>query len=42
MLKRNPALKALRDDVVLDPIGHLEVELTYLLRAAVQSTGGSL
>jgi hypothetical protein len=42
MLKRNPVLKALIDDTILDPVGRLEVELTYLLRAAVQSTGGSL
>ncbi len=42
MLKRNPVLKALLEDTVLDPIGRLEVELAYLLRAAVQSTGGSL
>ncbi len=40
MLKRNPVLKALLEDTVLDPIGRLEVELAYLLRAAVQSTGG--
>jgi hypothetical protein len=42
MLKRNPVLKALIDDTVLDPAGKLEIELTYLLRAAVQSTGGNL
>jgi hypothetical protein len=42
MLKRNPTLAALRDDAVLDPLGRLEVELAYLLRAAVQSTNGSL
>jgi len=42
MLKRNPALKALREDAVLDADGRLEVELAYLLRAAVQSTNGSL
>jgi hypothetical protein len=42
MLKRNPTLNALRDDPVLDPLGRLEVELTYLLRAAVQTTGGVL
>jgi hypothetical protein len=42
MLKRNPVLKAVLDDTVLDPIGKLEVELAYLLRAAVQSTGGNL
>jgi hypothetical protein len=42
MLKRNPVLKALLDDTVLDPVGKLEIELAYLLRAAVQSTGGNL
>jgi hypothetical protein len=34
--------KALVDDAVLDPLGKLEVELAYLLRAAVQETGGTL
>jgi hypothetical protein len=42
MLKRNPVLKAVLEDTVLDDHGRLEVELTYLLRAAVQSTNGSL
>jgi len=42
MTKRNPALKALADDTVLDALGKLEAELAYLLRAAVQSTGGVL
>jgi hypothetical protein len=42
MLKRNPVLAALRDDPILDPLGRLELELTYLLRAAIQSTGGTL
>ena len=42
MTKRNPALKALLDDAVLDPLGKVEVELSYLLRAAVQATGGRL
>jgi len=42
MLKRNPVLKALLEDTVLDPIGRLEIELAYLLRAAVQSTAGRL
>jgi hypothetical protein len=42
MLKRNPVLKALLEDTVLDAAGRLEVELAYLLRAAVQSTSGSL
>jgi hypothetical protein len=42
MTKRNPVLRALADDTVLDPLGKLEIELAYLLRAAVQGTGGSL
>ncbi|HEY5257484.1 MAG TPA: hypothetical protein VIJ12_03820 [Candidatus Baltobacteraceae bacterium] len=42
MTRRNPILKALADDTVLDPLGRLEIELAYLLRAAVQQTGGSL
>jgi transcriptional regulator with XRE-family HTH domain len=42
MLKRNPVLAALRDDLVLDSLGRLEVELAYLLRAAVQKTNGVL
>jgi hypothetical protein len=42
MLKRNPVLKAVLEDPVLDPLGRLEIELAYLLRAAVQSTEGVL
>jgi transcriptional regulator with XRE-family HTH domain len=42
MLKRNPVLKAVLDDPLLDPLGRLEIELAYLLRAAVQSTNGTL
>ena len=42
MLKRNPTLAALLSDAVLDERGKLEVELAYLLRAAIQSTGGTL
>ena len=42
MLKRNPTLAALRDDPLLDPLGRLEIELAYLLRAAVQQTNGRL
>jgi hypothetical protein len=42
MLVRNPTLKAVLADEVLDAAGKLEVELTYLLRAAVQNTGGTL
>jgi hypothetical protein len=42
MTKRNPALAAVTADVVLDALGKIEVELAYLLRAAVQQTGGTL
>jgi transcriptional regulator with XRE-family HTH domain len=42
MTKRNPVLRALTEDTVLDPLGKIELELTYLLRAAVQATGGRL
>ncbi len=42
MFARNPVLKALAADEVLDPLGRLEIELSYLLRAAAQATGGTL
>lgn len=42
MTKRNPTLKALAGDEILDVPGRLEIELAYLLRAAVQQTGGRL
>ena len=42
MTKRNPALRAIAEDSVLDQVGKVEVELAYLLRAAVQQTGGTL
>jgi nitrite reductase (NADH) small subunit len=42
MLTRNPTLKALMADELLDSLGKLEVELSYLLRAAIQQTGGTL
>ncbi len=42
MTRRNSTLKAVADDEVLDALGKTEVELTYLLRAAVQQTGGTL
>ncbi|HEV3156804.1 MAG TPA: hypothetical protein VGZ00_05600 [Candidatus Baltobacteraceae bacterium] len=42
MLVRNPTLAALMADQVLDPLGKIEIELAYLLRAAVQKTGGRL
>jgi transcriptional regulator with XRE-family HTH domain len=40
MLRRNPVLKALLDDTLLDAQGKLEVEFTYLLRAAVRAMDG--
>jgi len=42
MTKRSPELRALADDTVVDALGKLELELAYLLRAAVQQTGGTL
>jgi len=42
LTKRNATLKAVMDDELLDSLGKIEVELAYLLRAAVQETGGSL
>jgi len=42
MFVRNPTLKALMADDLLDDIGKIEIELAYLLRVAVQSTGGFL
>jgi hypothetical protein len=42
MLSRNPTLKALLADELLDPLGRLEIELAYLLRTASQHTGGML
>jgi hypothetical protein len=42
MLVRNPTLKALIADDLLDPLGRLELELAYLLRVACQHTGGML
>jgi hypothetical protein len=42
MTKRNPALAAVTADELLDALGKIEVELAYLLRAAVQQTGGTL
>lgn len=42
MLVRNPTLKALLADELLDDLGKLEIELAYLLRAAIQKTGGAL
>ena len=42
MTKRNVTLKALADDELLDALGKLELEMAYLLRTAVQHTGGTL
>jgi hypothetical protein len=42
MTKRNVTLKGIADDELLDPLGKLEVEMAYLLRTAVQITGGEL
>jgi hypothetical protein len=42
MTRRNVTLKAISEDGVLDAQGKIEVELAYLLRAAVQDTGGTL
>ncbi len=42
MTKRNATLLALAQDELLDPLGKIEIELAYLLRAAVQETGGTL
>ncbi|HEY1655002.1 MAG TPA: hypothetical protein VGF86_07825 [Candidatus Tumulicola sp.] len=42
MTRRNPTLKALAEDSLLDAAGKTEVELAYLLRAAAEQTGGTL
>lgn len=42
MTKRNVTLKAVAEDELLDAAGKIEVEMAYLLRAAVQITGGKL
>lgn len=42
MTKRNPVIEAIVNDAVLDELGKTEVELAYLLRAAVQHTDGVL
>ena len=42
MTRRNPTLKALAEDGLLDQLGKAEVEMAYLLRAAVEQTGGTL
>ena len=42
MTRRNATLKAIAEDEMLDAIGKLELELAYLLRTAVQQSGGTL
>lgn len=42
MTKRNATLKAVAEDPLLDALGKIEVEMAYLLRTAVQETGGVL
>lgn len=42
MTKRNATLKAVSEDSLLDALGKIEIELAYLLRVAVQQTGGTL
>ncbi len=42
MTRRNVTLRAISEDELLDAQGKIEVELAYLLRAAVQETGGAL
>ena len=42
MTRRNPTLLAISQDTLLDGVGKTEVELAYLLCAAVQQTGGTL
>jgi len=39
MTRRNPTLKALAEDALLDAVGKTEVEMAYLLRAAVEALG---
>jgi transcriptional regulator with XRE-family HTH domain len=41
MTRRNPSLKVLAEDPLLDALGKTELELAYLLRTAVQATGGA-
>jgi hypothetical protein len=40
MTKRNPVLKAVADDPLLESVSKLEVELAYLLALAAAATGG--
>jgi hypothetical protein len=40
MTRRNPTIKAMMEDPILDAAGKIELELAYLLRAAAQQIGG--
>jgi hypothetical protein len=42
MTRRNATIKAIAEDAMLDAAGKLELEMAYLLRTAVQQTGGTL
>jgi hypothetical protein len=42
MTRRNPTLKAVAEDALLDAVGKTEVELAYLLCTAASRTGGTL
>ncbi len=42
MTRRNPTMKAVAEDALLDPLGKIELEMAYLLRTAVQELGPSL
>ena len=42
MTRRNPTIKALAEDEMLDAQGRVELEMSYLLRLAVQGAGGML
>jgi transcriptional regulator with XRE-family HTH domain len=42
MTRRNPVLKLVGEDPLLDPLGKLELELTYLIRTAAAFAGGNL
>lgn len=39
MTRRNPTIKAIAEDPILDALGKIELELAYLLRAASQQIG---
>jgi transcriptional regulator with XRE-family HTH domain len=42
MTKRNPALRAVADDELLDALGKSAIEFTYLLQTAAAAAGGRL